>query len=148
MLYIVRAPTADVGYVPNAKYLAHIPHQTQFKPIYQMWYIVFFFPTLNSTVTNLPRYGRDVGKFLFIVYFFLPLSPSVSSLSPNPLLSSLSRPRPRPRPRQRRRPRRQSFPRQRRRRSLSSNGFSVFFFFFLLWFDGFGSDGGGWVRMG
>ena len=23
-----------------------------------------------------------------------------------------------------------------------------FFFFFLLWFDGFGSDGGGWVRMG
>ena len=29
----VRAPTADVGYVPNAKYLAHIPHQTQFKPI-------------------------------------------------------------------------------------------------------------------
>ena len=24
----LRAPTADVGYVPNAKYLAHIPHQT------------------------------------------------------------------------------------------------------------------------
>ena len=24
----------------------------------------------------------------------------------------------------------------------------LFFFFFLLWFDGFGSDGGGWVRMG
>ena len=24
----------------------------------------------------------------------------------------------------------------------------VFLFFFLLWFDGFGSDGGGWVRMG
>ena len=23
------APTVDVGYVPNAKYLAHIPHQTQ-----------------------------------------------------------------------------------------------------------------------
>ena len=40
---VIRAPTADVGYVPNAKYLAHIPHQTQFKPIYQMWYIVFFF---------------------------------------------------------------------------------------------------------
>ena len=32
----VRAPTVDVGYVPNAKYLAHTPHQTQFKPIYQM----------------------------------------------------------------------------------------------------------------
>ena len=30
---IVRAPTLDVGYVPNAKYLAHIPHQTQFEPI-------------------------------------------------------------------------------------------------------------------
>ena len=25
----IRAPTVDVGYVPNAKYLAHIPHQTQ-----------------------------------------------------------------------------------------------------------------------
>ena len=24
----------------------------------------------------------------------------------------------------------------------------VFFFFLLLWFDGFGSDGGWWVRMG
>ena len=83
---------------------------------------------------------------IFIHCLFL--SPSVSSLSPNPLLSSLSRPRPRPRPRPRRRPRRRSFPRRRRRRSLSSNGFSVFFFFFLLWFDGFGSDGGRWVRMG
>ena len=28
----LRAPTADVGYVPNAKYLAHIPHQTKFIP--------------------------------------------------------------------------------------------------------------------
>ena len=26
--------------------------------------------------------------------------------------------------------------------------FLFFIFFFLLWFDGFGSDGGGWVRMG
>ena len=138
-----------MGYVPNTKYLAHIPHQTQFKPIYQMWYIVFFFPTLNSTVTNLPRYGRDVGKILIIVYFFLsPFSVSLLSLTQSsPLLSSLSRPRRRPRPCRRPRPR--SFPRQRRRRSLSSNGFSFFlFFFFLLWFDGFGSDGGGWVRMG
>ena len=33
---IIRAPTADMGYVPNAKYLAHIPHQTKFDPIYQM----------------------------------------------------------------------------------------------------------------
>ena len=32
-IHDLRAPTADVGYVPNAKYLAHIPHQTQFKPI-------------------------------------------------------------------------------------------------------------------
>ena len=24
----LRAPTVDVGYVPNAKYLTHIPHQT------------------------------------------------------------------------------------------------------------------------
>ena len=35
-LFVIRAPTTDVGYVPNAKYLAHIPHQTKFDPIYQM----------------------------------------------------------------------------------------------------------------
>ena len=29
---ILRAPTADMGYV----HLAHIPHQTKFDPIYQM----------------------------------------------------------------------------------------------------------------
>ena len=28
--------STDVGYVPNAKYLAHIPHQTKFDLIYQM----------------------------------------------------------------------------------------------------------------
>ena len=33
----IRAPTTDVGYVPNAKYLAHIPHQPPFDPIYQMF---------------------------------------------------------------------------------------------------------------
>ena len=33
----LRVLTADVGYVPNAKYLAHIPHQTPFDPIYQMF---------------------------------------------------------------------------------------------------------------
>ena len=27
--HVLRVPTVDVGYVPNAKYLAHIPHQTQ-----------------------------------------------------------------------------------------------------------------------
>ena len=26
---MVRALTVDVGYMPNAKYLAYIPHQTQ-----------------------------------------------------------------------------------------------------------------------
>ena len=36
MSSFLRAPTVDVGYVPNAKYLAHIPHQTKFHPIYQM----------------------------------------------------------------------------------------------------------------
>ena len=30
------APTADVGYVSNVKYLAHIPHQTPFEDVYQM----------------------------------------------------------------------------------------------------------------
>ena len=32
---VIRAPIADVGYVPNAKYLAHILHQTLFDLIYQ-----------------------------------------------------------------------------------------------------------------
>ena len=32
----IRALTGDVGYVPSAKYLAHIPHQTPFEDIYQM----------------------------------------------------------------------------------------------------------------
>ena len=27
-MLLLKAPTTDVGYVPNAKYLAHIPHQT------------------------------------------------------------------------------------------------------------------------
>ena len=27
--FLIRASTVDVGYVLNAKYLAHIPHQTQ-----------------------------------------------------------------------------------------------------------------------
>ena len=33
---MVRALTVDVGYMPNAKYLTHIPHQTPFEDIYQM----------------------------------------------------------------------------------------------------------------
>ena len=36
ILTMIRAPTPDMGYVPNVKYLAHIPHQTKFIPIYQM----------------------------------------------------------------------------------------------------------------
>ena len=38
----IRAPTANMGYVPNAKYLAYIPHQTPFDPIYQMCHISYF----------------------------------------------------------------------------------------------------------
>ena len=30
---LCRVPTVDVGYVPNAKYFAHILHQTLFSPI-------------------------------------------------------------------------------------------------------------------
>ena len=36
MVDTLRAPTADVGYVSNVKYLAHIPHQTPFEDVYQM----------------------------------------------------------------------------------------------------------------
>ena len=32
----IRAPTVDVGYVPNAKYLTHIPHQTGKSAPYQI----------------------------------------------------------------------------------------------------------------
>ena len=34
---LIRVPIADVGFVQNAKYLAHIPYQIPFDPIYQMF---------------------------------------------------------------------------------------------------------------
>ena len=41
----IRAPIVDVGYVPNAKYLAHIRHQTQKIGFWQMLHMLYNFGT-------------------------------------------------------------------------------------------------------
>ena len=57
---LLRAPTVDVGYVPNAKYLAHIPHQTQkigFSRCCICCIILAHIPFCVRTVANLQCYG-------------------------------------------------------------------------------------------
>ena len=73
----VRAPTANVGYVPNAKYLAHIPHQK----------------LILSNVPNLKKFAtckqyhckfamvRTKNGIIFIVFLFCFLSPLSSVYS-------------------------------------------------------------------
>ena len=70
----------------------HISHtKPNLSPFSRCGILYFFFPTLNSTVTNLPQYGRDVGKILLFVYFFLsPFSVSLLSLTQSSPLLSLS----------------------------------------------------------
>ena len=111
----IRAPTADVGYVANAKYFAHIPHQTPFDPIYQMCHISYFLQhaTVKSQICNGTKRMWQIDLFFFLFIFLSHLSVSLTSLTPT--LTAL------PHPRQR------SLPR--RRPSLSSNGFFFFFFF-------------------
>ena len=76
----LRAPTVDVGYVPNAKYLAHIPHQTQFMPNYQMWYMLNFFQL--ATVKS--QIYQCTDRCGILVYYFLFLSqPSFPFISPS-----------------------------------------------------------------
>ena len=64
---VIRAPTVDVGYLPNVKYLAHIPHQTHFKPIYQMLYMLNFLQlaTVKSQIYNLTEQSG------ILIYYFL-----------------------------------------------------------------------------
>ena len=38
----MRASLSPMSYVPNAKYLAHLAHQTPFDPVYQMCHISYF----------------------------------------------------------------------------------------------------------
>ena len=61
-----RAPTVDVRYVPNAKYLTHIPHQTPFSPIQQMWDMVFFFCNVEQYRDKFAMVRKMCG-ILFIV---------------------------------------------------------------------------------
>ena len=85
----IRAPTADVGYVPNAKYLAHIPHQTPFDPIYQTCHISYFLQ--HATVKSQICHGTErVCGIWFILFLFLSLSSLRQShlVNPNPLLSN------------------------------------------------------------
>ena len=83
----IRAPTVDVGYVLNAKYLAHIPHQTQFKPIYQMLYMLNFLQlaTVKSQIYNCTDQLWYIGLLFFIslstlisLSFLLQLTASIS----------------------------------------------------------------------
>ena len=91
----IRAPTVDVGYVPNVKYLAHIPHQTQFMPIYQMWYMLKFFQlaTVKSQIYQCTDRMWYIGLLFFISYstlisFHFSFSPPPPS--PSPLSHSFS----------------------------------------------------------
>ena len=125
---LLRTPTANVPYVPNAKYFAHLAHQTPFDPIYQMCHISYFLQ--HATIQVQIFHGTERVWHMFYS-FFIPLSlssirqshlvPQSFPLSLTPILSSqtptlTALPRPHPRP----------------RRSLSSNGFSLFFFFLFL----------------
>ena len=71
--HIVRAPTVDVGYVPNVKYLAYIPHQTHFKPIYQILYMLNF---LQLATVKSQIYNRTEQSGILIYYFLFLFQPS------------------------------------------------------------------------
>ena len=72
----------------NAKYLAHLAHQTPFDPIYQMCHISYFLQ--HATVKSQIRHGTN-GCVIWIYYFFYSsfslISPSISPSNPNTLLS-------------------------------------------------------------
>ena len=77
----LRAPTSDVGYVPNAKYLAHIPHQIPFNPFIRCSKCHIFCNMLQyhckfATVQN--QNGISFNNFLFS--FLSPLSSLYSFL--------------------------------------------------------------------
>ena len=82
--------------VPNAKYLAHLPHQTPFKPIYQMCHISYFLQ--DAIVPSHICHGTERMWHMFYS-FFIPLSlsslrqshmiPQSSPFSPSPQSSPL-----------------------------------------------------------
>ena len=140
---LLRTPTANVPYVPNTKYFAHLAHQTPFDPIYQMCHISFFCNMLQykykfSTV-------RNPCGICFILFLFLFLSHLFVSLTwyPNPFLSLSPQSSPlKPQP---------SLLFHAHTHAYANLSLAMVFLLLLLfwlWFDGFGSDGGGWVRMG
>ena len=90
-LGLFRTPTADVGYVPNAKYLAHITHQTPFDPIYQMYHISYFLQ--HATVESQICHGTECMWHMIYSFFyssFSLISPSVSPGKPQSSPLSLS----------------------------------------------------------
>ena len=90
---LLRAPTADVPYVPNAKYFAHLAHQTPFDPIYQMCHISYFLQ--HATVQVQIFHGTEPVWHMFYCFFYSSFSLIYSSVSPStPILSSISHPNP------------------------------------------------------
>ena len=79
--------------MPNAKYVAHLPHQTPFEPIYQMCHILYFLQ--HATVPSHICHGTERVWHMFYS-FFIPLSlsslrqshmiPQSSPLKPHPSL--------------------------------------------------------------
>ena len=108
---LLRAPTADVPYVPNAKYFAHLTRQIPFDPIYQMCHISYF---LRHATIQVQIFHSTERVWHMFYSFFIPLSlssvrqshlvPQSFPLSLTPILSSqtptlTALPRPHPRPR-------------------------------------------------
>ena len=54
---------ASVANMPNAKYLAHLAHQTQKTKFYQMFQISKNITHSYSNVLNMRRYGQKWYKF-------------------------------------------------------------------------------------
>ena len=74
-LYVFRAPTVDVANVPNAKYLAHLPHQTQkIPPIRYVIYakIIPFLSVPLQICNGMDRNGKP--KYCFLFDFLSPLT--------------------------------------------------------------------------
>ena len=58
---------------PFIRYLAHIPHQTHFKPIYQIWYMLNF---LQLATVKSQIYIRTEQSGILIYYFLFLFQPS------------------------------------------------------------------------
>ena len=76
---LLRASVSAAPYVPNAKYLAHLAHQTPFDPIYQMCHISYLLQ--HATIESQICHGMEPVWHMDL-FFFIPLS--LSSLSSSP----------------------------------------------------------------